>query len=103
MQYNKLIRDKIPDIIISKGEKPITRTLSDEEYLAELDKKLIEEVTEYQESKELEELADILEVIFAISEARGYSKDDLITAHQKKHNECGGFSEKIFLISKNNL
>ena len=71
----KLVRDKIPQIIIADGRTPIVRTLSDEEYLSELDRKLNEEVAEYQADKSLEEMADVLEVLLAICEARGHSVD----------------------------
>ena len=80
--YNKLVRDKIPDIITASGKHPVTRVLSNEEYLAELDKKLIEEGNEYQADKSLEELADMLEVIYAIA---------------KKAAERGRFVHKLFL------
>lgn len=100
MKFKKLVRDKIPDMIIKEGYVPKTRVLSDKEYLRELDKKLSEEVREYRQSKELEELADILEVIYAISKARGYTVDDLIKVKNEKQEKRGGFSEKIFLISK---
>lgn len=100
MQFNKIVRDKIPEIIKSNGDIPITRVLSNEEFLRELDKKLDKEVKEYQESKEIEELADILEVIYAISESKGYSREEFFDIYQRKHNERGGFSKKIFLISK---
>lgn len=100
MKYNKLVRDRIPDMILKEGYVPKTRILSDEEYLHELDKKLSEEVKEYQQSKEIEELADILEVIYAISQARGYSVDELLRIKAEKQAERGGFDKKIFLISK---
>lgn len=100
MKFNKLVRDKISEIIELKGEKAITSILSEKEYLQQLDIKLNEEVKEYQESKELEELADILEVIFAISSARGYNKKELMNIYQQKHNERGGFSKRIFLFEK---
>lgn len=66
MEFNKLVWDKIPEIIKSHGEQPNFQTLTEEKYLFELDRKLFEELQEYQESKELEELADMLEVIYAI-------------------------------------
>ena len=81
--YHKLIRDKIPEIIQADGKTCITRILSDEEYVDALEKKLNEEVAEYQTDKNLEELADILEV--------------LETARAKKSKERGGFEKKIFL------
>ncbi len=98
--YNKLVRDRIPDIIISNGEIPITRVLDDAEYSALLENKLDEEVAEFHECRNIEELADILEVVYALSEVQGYSVDELLNVYQKKHNDRGGFSEKIFLIGK---
>ena len=62
----KLVRDKIPEIIKNDGKTPIIEILSNEDYLKELDKKLIEEVAEYQADKSVEEMADVLEVLFAI-------------------------------------
>ena len=80
----KLVRDKIPQIIIADGRTPIVRTLSDEEYLSELDRKLNEEVAEYQADKSLEEIADVLEVLLAICEARGHSVDELMEVRDKR-------------------
>lgn len=98
--FNKLVRDNIPDIIRDKGEIPTVEILSDERFLLELNKKLDEEVSEYQESKELEELADILEVVYAICEAQGHTADELDKLRNKKSTERGGFSKKYFLVSK---
>ena len=92
----KLVRDKIPQIIMSDGKNPIIRTLSDDEYLKELDRKLDEEVSEYQADKSLEEMADVLEVLFAICEARGHSVNELMKVRDEKRENRGGFKEKIF-------
>lgn len=92
----KLVRDKIPQIIIADGRTPIVRTLSDEEYLSELDRKLNEEVAEYQADKSLEEMADVLEVLFAICEARGHSVDELMEVRDKKREKGGGFRDKVY-------
>ena len=92
----KLVRDKIPQIIIADGRTPIVRTLSDEEYLSELDRKLNEEVAEYQADKSLEEIADILEVLLAICEARGHSVDELMEVRDKKREKRGGFRDKVY-------
>lgn len=92
----KLVRDKIPQIIIADGRTPIVRTLSDEEYLSELDRKLNEEVAEYQADKSLEEMADVLEVLFAICEARGHSGDELMEVRDKKREKRGGFRDKVY-------
>lgn len=95
--YNKLVRDKIPEIIEADGKTCKTKTLSDEEYIASLEAKLNEEVAEYQEDKNLEEMADVLEVLQAICVARGYSLEELESVRAKKANERGGFADKIFL------
>lgn len=97
--YNKLVRDKIPEIIESKGKYCETTILDDETYLKELDIKLNEEVHEYQESKSAEEIADILEVLMAIANTRGYSWQDILRIQLNKRVERGGFNKKIFLKS----
>ena len=70
--------------------------MSEEDYLKELDKKLNEEVEEYQAGKSIEEMADILEVLYAICESRGYSVEQLMQVKAKKQEERGGFAEKIY-------
>lgn len=97
--YNKLVRDKIPEIIEADGKICKTRILSEEEYIPALEAKLNEEVAEYQADKSLEEMADVLEVLHAICVARGYSLDDLEEVRVKKAEERGGFWERIFLES----
>ena len=97
--YNKLIRDKIPHIIKSKGESCEVRILGDEEYLEELNKKLLEEVKEYLSSGEIEELADIEEVLMAILDAKKCSFNDFEALRREKVEKRGAFTEKIFLIS----
>ena len=99
-EYHKLVRDKIPEMIREQGETPVFRILEQEEYLKELDRKLDEEIREYQEDKSMEELADVLEVMLAICKARGYSEQELRDVYEKKHAKRGGFEEKIYLISK---
>ena len=93
----KLVRDKIPDIIKAAGKTPVTLVLSHEEYLAELDRKLNEEVAEYQADKSIEEMADVLEVLLAICEARGHSVDELMQVREAKQEERGGFKERVYL------
>ena len=92
----KLVRDRIPEIIKNDGKKPIIEILSNEDYLKELDKKLNEEVAEYQADKSMEEMADVMEVLFAISEARGYSVEELMKVRNSKREKRGGFEKKIF-------
>lgn len=98
-EYNKLVRDKIPQIIASSGEHPHTRILEHGEYLHYLEAKLDEEVAEYHRDKNIEELADILEVLFALSQEHG-GKEELLRVCEKKRSERGGFSDRILLIGK---
>ena len=95
--YNKLVRDKIEDIMIEKGAKPVTRILSEEEYKKELNKKLLEEVNEYLESNEVEEIADIEEVLIAILEAKNISKENFEEIRQSKVKKRGAFKRRLFL------
>ena len=99
MEYNKLIRDKIPEIIEGKGGKADIRVLSDEEYPIYLEAKLDEEVGEYHRDHTAEELADILEVVYALAESIGCSKEELLEIYQRKHDARGGFEKKLLLIS----
>lgn len=92
----KLVRDRIPEIIKADGKNKITRILLEEECLQELDKKLNEEVAEYLADKSIEEMADVLELLFAICEARGYSIEQLMKVKQNKQDERGGFKDRIF-------
>lgn len=92
----KLVRDKIPQIIRDNGKEPIVEILSEEDYLIELDKKLNEEVAEYQADKSIEEMADVLEVLFAICEARGHSVDELMQIREEKREKRGGFKDRIY-------
>lgn len=100
IKFEKLVRDRIVEIIKKQGDEPIYRVLGDEEYEMLLERKLDEEVREYHQDKTLEELADIMEVVVALCAVKGYSTKDLIEMYQNKHEEKGGFSEKIYLISK---
>lgn len=99
MLYCKLVRDKIPQIIEKNGKHALIETLSDRDYEVFLERKLDEEVYEYHDSKELEELADILEVIMALAKIKGCSFFDLLKMKSKKAHEKGGFSKKILLVS----
>ena len=95
--YHKLVRDRIPEIIEADGKTCVCETLSDEEYIRLLDQKLNEELAEYQESKSLEELADLLEVMQAVVRARGWTLDELEQMRADKSSERGGFTKKILL------
>jgi predicted house-cleaning noncanonical NTP pyrophosphatase (MazG superfamily) len=97
-EYNKAIRDKIPEIIEKNGQTCNVKPLSDEKFLIEIEKKLSEEVTEYQSDKNSEELADILEVIYKIAKLKGISKEELEKIRIKKLEERGSFEKNLFLI-----
>ncbi len=97
IQYNKLVRDLIPDIIAASGKTCTTSILSDANYITMLDAKLNEELTEYQESKSMEELADLLEVIRAVAAARGSSIDEVERIRQEKLPQRGGFEKRLLL------
>lgn len=100
MLYNKLVRDKIPQIIRDQGEIPYTRILDEREYTLALEQKLDEEVREYHNDKTVEELADILEVVYALAENIGVSKEALLFCYETKHERRGGFRDRVFLVSK---
>ena len=95
--YNKLVRDKIPEIINSDGRVAVTRKLNDIEYLNELNKKLQEEVSEYLEDNNVEELADIVEVIYGILDFKNVSIEEFEIIRKNKVNKRGAFNKKIFL------
>lgn len=98
--YNKLVRDKIPNIIKEKGETPIIKTLDEVEYKKELEKKLYEEYKEVIESTgddRVEELADMLEIIRALANLENKRLNDVIAIADKKNEKRGAFEEKIFL------
>ena len=96
-KYNKLVRDRIPEIIESSGNTCVTEILSDEEYLRMLDAKLDEELAEYHKDQNIEELADLMEVIYAAAIARGYTLEQLEQVRTEKAAERGGFMKKILL------
>ena len=96
-EYNRLVRDNVPEIIEDYGDIADTRELSEAEYVLQLDKKLNQEVGEYQESKSIEDIADILEVLYAICEIRGYTREQLEAVRLKKLSEHGGFKDRVFL------
>ena len=98
--YNKIVRDKIPNIIKEKGETPVVRILDKFEYKNELEKKLYEEYKEVIEATgddRVEELADMLEVIRALANLENKNLNEVIVIADKKNEKRGAFEEKIFL------
>lgn len=98
MKYEKLVRDRIPEIIAESGRRCTTRVLSDDAYLRAVDTKLDEELAEYHRDQNIDELADLLEVIFAAAAARGYSAEELEQVREAKALKRGRFEKKILLI-----
>jgi len=96
-KYNKLVRDRIPEIIETSGNTCVTEILSDEDYLKMLDAKLDEELAEYHADQNIEELADLMEVIRACAVARGYSVEELEQVRAEKATKRGGFEKRILL------
>lgn len=96
----KLVRDKIPELIQQSGQTPIIRILEQDEYRICLEAKLDEEVAEFHADQNAEELADILEVLYALAENIGCSKARLHQIYEEKHAQRGGFQDRIFLLGK---
>ena len=95
--FNKLVRDKIPDVIRKNGEIPTIRILDDEEYIKELNKKLKEEINEYLADESIEELADVEEVLRALVELKGVSYEDFNKIREEKCEKRGAFNARVFL------
>jgi predicted house-cleaning noncanonical NTP pyrophosphatase (MazG superfamily) len=98
MVYNKLVRDKIPEIIQANGQVAETRVLEEAEYHEELRRKLLEEAAEAATSDDTDELADVLEVVYALADVAGLSRAKLEELRAKKAAERGAFTEQIYLV-----
>lgn len=99
IEYDKLIRDKIPEIIEQSGKKCIIEVMDNDTYIEYLDQKLNEELAEYQQDKSIEELADLLEVMYAVVTARGYSVAELERIRLEKSEKRGAFEKRLLLKS----
>lgn len=103
MIYNKLVRDKIPQIIEASGKTCEVKILDDEAYEEALKAKLLEEMNEVQSAKSdeelIEELADLYEVLSSIITAKGISKKQFLDIVKSKNDKRGGFKAKVFLTS----
>ena len=96
--YNKLVRDKILEIIKDNGQKSTHKILTAEEYAVELTKKLVEEVEEYKKDKNTDELADIMEVVYALASLHSCAAEELEKIRAEKAEKRGGFERKIVLV-----
>ena len=98
-EYSKLVRDRIPEIILLSGKTPEVRELTPDEFQVAVDAKLSEELKEYQESGDVAELADLLETLYAAANARGCSCEELEQIRARKAEERGAFEKRLFLIA----
>lgn len=96
--YNKLVRDRIPEIIDAAGKVCVTDILPEDDYIRMVDAKLDEELAEYHKDQNIEELADLLEVLYAAAKARGYTREQLEQVRAAKAEKRGGFDKRILLI-----
>jgi predicted house-cleaning noncanonical NTP pyrophosphatase (MazG superfamily) len=97
--YNKLVRDKIPEIIKTAGKNAAVRIADESEYAHLLRQKLVEEVDEFLESNNPEELADILEVVISLGSLYDLSSAQLMKMAEEKRENRGGFEKRIVLVS----
>ena len=96
-EYDKLVRDRIPEIIRENDETPVTRVVDGPEYRERLREKLCEEAAEFRESGDVAELADVLEVVAAIRDAEGIADGELEELREAKADERGGFADGVVL------
>ena len=96
-EYNKLVRNLIPQVIEKSGKKFNIHIAKTNEYKKLLEVKLLEEVNEYLEDNNLEELADVLEVLVGLAGYLGYTEEELFEKRNKKKEERGGFDEGVVL------
>lgn len=95
--YNKLVRDRIPEMIAASGRQCAERVLDDDAYIASLNQKLGEELQEYLATQGVEELADLVEVVCAIVEFKGLTWEQFERIRLGKREDRGGFSQRLYL------
>ena len=103
MEYNLLVRDKIPEIIRRNGERPVIHIAGEEEYWDRLGDKLVEEVKKFLKNQKDEEMGDIFEMLTTINKIKGWSIEQILEIQKKKREERGGFDKRIILerVDKN--
>lgn len=97
MQYNRLVRDRVPELIVESGRKQISRKLKDEEYEQALMDKIVEEIEEYRISKNEEEIADIYEVLDCLVKLKEYEPMHIDYLRLIKREARGSFHDRILL------
>lgn len=96
-EYDKLVRDRIPEVIRENGGTPVTHTVGGDEYRERLREKLVEEATEFREEPSVEELGDVLDVLAAVRAAATFDEDDLQAKRRAKLADRGGFEDGVVL------
>ena len=96
-EYDKLVRDRIPEVVRENDETPVTHTVDGEAYRERLREKLVEEATEFRDDPTVEELGDVLDVVAAIREAEPVDESDLQRKRQAKAAQRGGFEDGVVL------
>jgi predicted house-cleaning noncanonical NTP pyrophosphatase (MazG superfamily) len=97
IEYHKLVRDRIPEIIEAAGKTPVTEVLSADDFLVMLHEKLDEEVKEYHETRSIDELADLVEVVYAILDFRCVPHQEFEELRQLKRERRGAFHKRLIL------
>lgn len=101
MKFNKLVRDKIPEYIRSKGGQSVSHIATDKEYWEKLKEKLLEEFEEFKKDESKEELADLLEVVDAIADYKKFDPAEIEAIRKKKADERGKFKDRVILDESN--
>jgi predicted house-cleaning noncanonical NTP pyrophosphatase (MazG superfamily) len=99
IRYDKLVRDRIPQIIAAAGDEPEVRRAAPEEYRPLLRRKLLEEVDEFLAGEDVEELADVLEVVHALAADLGVTPERLEQLRAEKAAARGAFTDRLVLVS----
>ncbi|NLI59995.1 MAG: nucleoside triphosphate pyrophosphohydrolase [Clostridiales bacterium] len=97
VKYNKLVRDRIPEIIRASGKQALVDKVHDERLLSFLNNKLQEELAEYDKSGDIEELADLVKVIYTILDYKGISLDRFNRIREEKNRKRGAFKGGLVL------
>jgi len=96
--YNKLVRDRIPEVIKSEGRNCVVRTLRDDDARKMLSEKILEEAGEFIQNPSMEEMADILEILYSLMKKHGWRPEDVERIRAEKSLKRGSFDKNVFLV-----